>query len=757
MSAISIKTKKLLKRVSDFYRQSFSEDSDAMAYLRDKLLIHRNLVIDDLGLGYSNGSLVDALPDDPTLFSQLLSLGILDQQGREKLTNCLVAPLTDQKGDIINLHVHNIPKSHAWHTNRSGAGILNGRAFKAYETIMIAPTVNDVLVFYDRGHQNCVYLYCRQNLGEFDPLAGVHRLKEAVLIRFGSAQRKSCLKVLEPYLKKRKIILRTLMVPGRSAVAYFQKHSTDEFDELLRRNRRVPLKSTTDKKRKPSASYSQTPAGFLYTNDNRKYEIKGIQKKSTQLKVTIKAILETNQNAPFEISTVDMYSYRARVWFAKLCSDLFAEPEDLVQIDLHRILEYAEAFKASKKHTTIEMTNEEKQEALRFLQNPDLMNEILIDFESIGIVGERTNKLVGYLAAVSRKLSEPLSVLIQSRSAAGKSTLQDAILKLVPEEDVMKYTRITDQALFYAGEDAFCHKILAIEEGPGMERAAYSIRNIQSAGKITVASAGKSSESGGLQTREYTVKGPVSVMATTTATTLDEETASRFIVLTIDESPEMTKAIHEHHRDEEALNGILSKRNHQKLVAKHHNAQRLLKLVTIVNPYAKNLSYPTGSLKTRRDFKKYLGLIKAVSLLHQYQRKKESAASGGKEIEYIEVTPDDIERANALAAEVLCHSLDDLPASSRQLLKLIFKMVTLLADQHQVPLAKVAFTRRMIREHTGWSNWQVRSYLPPLADLEYIVHQSGSRKNRYTYAINREGSKAILERELQLTPASDLS
>ena len=83
---------------------------------------------------------------------------------------------------------------------------------------------------------------------------------------------------------------------------------------------------------------------------------------------------------------------------------------------------------------------------------------------------------MGYLAATSRKLSDPLSVLIQSRSAAGKSTLQDAILALIPDEDYVKYTRITDQALFYKDEDSLVNKILPIEEAEGMGGAAYSIR-----------------------------------------------------------------------------------------------------------------------------------------------------------------------------------------------------------------------------------------------------------------------------------------
>jgi DNA primase len=143
---------------------------------------------------------------------------------------------------------------------------------------------------------------------------------------------------------------------------------------------------------------------------------------------------------------------------------------------------------------------------------------------------------VGYLAAVSRKTDEPLSVLIQSRSAAGKSTLQDAVLSLVPDEDYVKYTRITDQALFYKDEDSLVHKILAIEEEVGMGGAAYSIRNIQSSKKITVAATGKDPGTGKMKTEEYTVNGPVAVMITTTAAELEGETASRFLFLTIDES-----------------------------------------------------------------------------------------------------------------------------------------------------------------------------------------------------------------------------
>lgn len=62
------------------------------------------------------------------------------------------------------------------------------------------------------------------------------------------------------------------------------------------------------------------------------------------------------------------------------------------------------------------------------------------------MVGEETDELVGYLAAVSRKLEEPLAVLIQSSSAAGKSSLMEAVLAFVPEEEKTKFSAMTGQS-----------------------------------------------------------------------------------------------------------------------------------------------------------------------------------------------------------------------------------------------------------------------------------------------------------------------
>ena len=344
-------------------------------------------------------------------------------------------------------------------------------------------------------------------------------------------------------------------------------------------------------------------------------------------------------------------------------------------------------------------------------------------------------KLTGYLAAVSRKLDQPLAVIIQSSSAAGKTALMEAILSFVPPEDQVKFSAMTGQSLFYMGETNLKHKILAIAEEEGAERASYALKLLQSEGALTIASTGKEPSTGRMVTQEYRVEGPVMIFLTTTAIKIDEELLNRCLVLTVDENREQTRAIHQFQRQRQTLQGLLADQDRKATLALHRNAQRLLRPLLVANPFAERLTFLDDKTRTRRDHLKYLTLIRAVTLLHQYQRPVKTTAHGDQTVEYIEVALDDIAVANRLACEVLGRSVDELPPQTRRLLGLVDEMVTTVCKRLGIDRADYRFSRRDIREHTGWGHTQLKVHLKRLEELEYLLLHRGGRGQSFVYEL----------------------
>jgi hypothetical protein len=163
----------------------------------------------------------------------------------------------------------------------------------------------------------------------------------------------------------------------------------------------------------------------------------------------------------------------------------------------------------------------------------------------------------------------------------------------------------------------------------------------------------------------------------------------------------------------------------------------LLRPLLVANPYAPELTFQDGQIRTRRDHMKYLTLIRTIALLHQHQRPVKTVMHNGKSLQYLEVTRADIEMANRLAHEVLGRSLDELPPHTRKLLELLDGMVAEGCKKLGVDRADYRFTRRQVREATGWGNTQLKLHLERLADMEYLaVHPKGQS---YAYELLYDG------------------
>jgi len=669
---------------------------------------------------------------------RLQRLGILRPSGHEHFTGSVVIPVIDLEGNVTEIYGRKITEGlrpgTPLHMYLPGPhrGVWNEEALVASKEIILCESLVDALTFWCADCRNVTASYGVNGFTDDHREAFKRHGTKKVLIAYDrdEAGEKAaallaeellstgidCYRVQFPkgmdaneYAVKVKPAPRSLgvllnkaqwlgkgkppIVTVTDPVAVFQEPEAGAAPAAKEENPDTPslaapaakpvLETATMPPDSPVADMPVTIQGGEITIErgDRRYRIRGLGKNLSHELLKVNVLVSRGER--FYVDTLDLYSARQRAAFTKPAAEELEAEEDTLKRDLGRVLLKLEKLQDEEirktlqpKETRVEIPPEEKAAAFRLLEDPNLLGRILEDFARCGVVGEETNKLAGYLAAVSRRLEAPLAVVVQSSSAAGKSLLMDAILSFVPEEERVQYSAMTGQSLYYMGETDLRHKVLAIVEEEGATRAAYALKLLQSEGALTIASTGKDPSTGKLVTHQYRVEGPVAIFLTTTAIQLDEELLNRCLVLTVNEDRSQTQAIHRLQREQQTLEGILARKEHQEILKLHRNAQRLLKSMFVVNPYARELTFLDSQTRTRRDHVKYLTLIRAIALLHQYQRPVKTATRNGRTVEYVEVTLDDIATANRLAHEVLGRSLDELPPQTRRLLLLIDDMVT---------------------------------------------------------------------------------
>ncbi len=495
---------------------------------------------------------------------------------------------------------------------------------------------------------------------------------------------------------------------------------------------------------------------WLLVLDGREYRVGGLEK--TLGTDALKISLRLKVGDHFHLDSIDLAKDGERRRFIERAAEETGLHADLLKRDVGRLLlavEQAQAELARPAETgapLVVLSPEERAEALAWLTAPDLVGRLRGAFRQAGIIGEENNVLLVYLAGVSRLLDRPLAVIVQSPSAAGKSMLMDSALAFFPEESRIKYSAMTGQSLYYLGETNLKHKILAIVEEAGAEKASYALKLLQSEGELTIASTGKDPATGRMETQEYHVEGPVMIMLTTTAIDLDEELQNRCLTLAVDDSPEQTARIHTLQRERRTLAGLVAKTQRTELLRVLKNAQRLLAPVAVLNPFAPALTFPSARTRNRRDHEKYLTLIDSIALLHQHQRPRgRHEVAGGRVVEYISATLDDIALANELAPEVLGRSLDELPPQTRRLLDYIRALVRSRGEApapadagasggaSSLPprLARHActFSRRELHTASGWSFTQLRVHLERLVEQEYLAVRCGRMGSQFVYEL----------------------
>jgi DNA primase len=687
-------------------------------------------------LGFVDGTLKNKLNPDGK--KNLERLGLLNERGNETLFGSVVFPLLDANtNQTVSLYARHIEKKQHLYLAGKRRGVFNPAGAKETEEIILTESVIDALALWSIGIRNVTCAYGVNGLtDEIINHLAESRIKKVVLMLDADESGREAAPKFAEKLSAIGIETRSIELPGKDASEFVADGGTLEQVQSL-------LSQTETETPTANAELETLADGTRQiTFDNREYRVRGLSPFGLE---KLKINLRLSVGNLFHLDTLDLYQSRARQTFASVAAKACRVNESIINADLLALIEQLEKARLEMRKTAAEaepsaaMTETDKQAALAFLKDPQLCERIVEDFRRCGLVGERSTVLTSYLGAVSRKLSEPLALLIVARSGAGKSALQDALCAFVPPEELVRVTRLTGQALFYKDPYSLQRKMLVIAEDEGAQQAVYSLRTLASDQRLSIAATRTDPNTGKLQTEHYEVFGPVVIVITTTsAEAFDEETRSRFVQLSMNESIEQTKAILERQRHQYSLLGVLEKAESEEIKRLHHHAQRLLKPLAVVNPFVEYLTYPSERIIHRREQRKYLSLINSIALLHQYQREIKTARRGEIEIEYVEVELSDIALANELAEEILGKAMDELAPPVRGMFEAIRKACREKADELKIKPEDVQLTRREIREMTAWSDWQVRMYCQKLVEMEYLFAVQAVNGKPSVYQLARD-------------------
>jgi len=369
-----------------------------------------------------------------------------------------------------------------------------------------------------------------------------------------------------------------------------------------------------------------------------------------------------------------------------------------------------------------QLSSTEVEEAKAFLQSANLLQKTNDLIGKSGVIGEELNRLIMFVIFTSRKRENPLHVVSLGSSGTGKTHLQEKVGQLIPEEERIEITTLSENAFYYFGQRELKHRVILIEDLDGAENVMYPMRELMSKRKISKTIAHKNNK-GETKTIHLVVEGPVSVAGCTTQESIYEDNANRSFLLYLDESAAQDEKIMIYQRALSA--GKINKEEELKAATLLQNCQYILEPVKVVNPYAEYLQIPSNVLKPRRSNKHYLDFIETVTYYYQYQREQKADELTG-EI-YIETTIEDIQEANKLMKEVLLRKSDEISGACRNYFE---KLKTWLKEER-----KTAFTNAQARSALRENHSNQKRYMLQLQESGLIHKGRGNKKKGYYYEV----------------------
>lgn len=715
---------------------------------------------------YSSGK-ARAYAESRSIYNAKLEAGYNNGTHYKHLKNCLVFPLKDRSGNIVSLYGRNIEsKSH-----EDRHFYLQGRKglYPAYPdanttTLIITESTIDAATLQLYTDYKVLALFGTNGLNEEHKAAlkALPQLKEIIFFLNGDEAGREATtkhsKTLHELLPK--VIISQVNAPDEEDVnSLVQSHEPEILNHLIAE--RQILFSSNEKgnakveKAPPQATTNgrlntSNPDYIAYSRDNILISVIGgiALYPLDKLKVTLKAERSDSRSPLHSIrqSNLDLYSDEQAERFTRRASEKLETGSKAMQLCIAELTGLLEEYRAQKieeqkprKAEKRILTESRKAKAISFLKRKQLLKRTNEVIGLTGLVGEEKNRLLMFLAFTSRLREQPLHIISLGASGTGKTYLQEKVAELIPEEEKLEITTLSENALYYFDRKELQHKLVLIEDLDGAQddKILYAIRELMSKKRISKTIPIKDSK-GNLKTVTITVEGPISLAGTTTREKLYEDNANRSLLIYLDNSAAHRNAIMEYQRKLSA--GLINKTEEEQAKELLQDVQSILQPVKVRNPYATQLCIPETVFKPLRTNTHYLAFIETITFYHQYQR--EIKTYPATQERYIETTLEDIEAANALLKEVLLAKSDELTGACRSFLE---TLKTLLQKEK-----KASFFKHEVREAMRINPHNLKYYLSQLLQYGYIKVIGGNPyKQGYEYEITSKEEYANLNSSIQ--------
>jgi DNA primase len=750
----------VLTKVFGHFKNGTPNSKTAKEYIQS-----RHLESGRLEIGYNAGQYHHGERRDEVLIKSCVQVGLLTLAGVNKGyrvfgKECIVFALKNRSGQITGMYfrstVKDTEQKHFYLKDSEGLYPCYPKAdtqkLIVTEAVIDAATLLQVKEITKEYSILAAYGTNRLTGEHIQAIRELTNLKE-IIFAFDNDEAGN--KARDKYSRELKAILpdisiSTLNLPENEDInGLAQSHEQEVFLHLIENRQVMDFSFSTEKKEPESVELPESiketaspqalsvqPSALSLLNTKNPFKISyktgtaiyyiqgGVSKMPDSMKVTL--VVEDLQTLYKSRNKVDLYEDKQ---VEKLCKDTGEKlnlRKDLLEADIYKLTDLLDTFREQQTETQTEsnedlivpLTAKEKEQVEAFAGKPNLIKRLGELLGKAGIVGEEKNRIFLLIIATSYKMPETLHALIQGSSGSGKTRLLKQISDCIPKEKVTKLTRVSDKVLYNYPEKYFINRLLCLEDIDGLsEEAEFAFRELQSNGELNSATSSKL-ENGQIVAGQKTVRGPIASMACTTRGEIYEDNMSRVFLIAVDESAAQTKQII-HYQNEKAA-GEIDQRKEQEVKYFIRNFIRELKPFEVLNPYANKIHLPEEAHKIRRLNDLFQSFVKMVTILNQYQRKKDQRGRLITEL-------DDMQTAIDILFESIVLKVDELDGSLRQFYEKLKSHVEKKSKQYE-------FTRFEVKEATGLSKTQQHYYLNQLIELEY-VQQFGFANRGFKYKI----------------------